>query len=36
MEGYIDEEILRIELQKEFGEKEGEIEDEDIEKIYKI
>ncbi|KAI5130098.1 hypothetical protein NEPAR04_1773 [Nematocida parisii] len=36
MEGYIDEEILRIELQKEISEKEGEIEEKDIDKIYKI
>ncbi|KAI5127420.1 hypothetical protein NEPAR04_0899 [Nematocida parisii] len=36
MEGYIDEEILKAELQKEFSEKEGELEKGDIYKIYKI
>ncbi|KAI5146432.1 hypothetical protein NEPAR07_2373 [Nematocida parisii] len=36
MEGYIDEEILKAELQKEFSEKEGRISRGDIDKIYKI
>ncbi|KAI5155756.1 hypothetical protein NEPAR06_2028 [Nematocida parisii] len=36
MEGYIDDEELRIELQKEIGHKKGRIARSDIEKIYKI
>ncbi|EIJ89378.1 hypothetical protein NEPAR06_0476 [Nematocida parisii] len=36
MEGYIDEEILKAELQKGFSDKKGRIGYEDINKIYKI